>query len=254
MKKSLFHRVLKILEDFCESLGGDGPPLGKILNREYVAAWQQFKFFKPSEVQILVDVGAHDGWYAKRAALYFPLQRSILIEPLPSNAEGLRKLNLPGLKVVEAAMSDKKGRAKFTISHTAQASSLLEMSPGMTEAYQLDMSGQEEIEVAVGTLDALCEKENIEYIDLLKIDVQGAERLLLAGARNALRRTKYLQIEMLFVEHYRGCALFHELDELCRATGFELCRLLGGTNDLNGRLLQADGIYKNTRSLQSVGF
>jgi FkbM family methyltransferase len=245
MKKSLFHRVLKILEDFCGSLGGDGPPLGKILNREYVASWQQFKFFKPSEVQVLVDVGAHDGWYAKRAALYFPLQRSILIEPLPANAVGLRKLDLPGLKVVEAAMSDKKGRAKFTVSHTAQASSLLEMSPGMTEAYQLDMSCQEEIEVTVGTLDALCEEEKIAHIDLLKIDVQGAEKLLLAGAKHTLRRTKYLQIEMLFVEHYRGCALFHELDELCRAAGFELHRLGDFSNDSNGRLLQGDAIYRN---------
>lgn len=245
MKKSLFHRVLKILEDSCGSLGGDGPPLGKILNREYVAAWQQFKFFKPSEVQVMVDVGAHDGWYAKRAALYFPLKRSILVEPMPANAEGLRKLDLPGLKVVEAAMADKKGRAKFTICRTAQASSLLEMSPGMTDVYQLDMSCQNEIEVVVGTLDALCEEEKIEHIDLLKIDVQGAERLLLAGAKNTLRRTKYLQIEMLFVEHYCGCALFHELDELCRAAGFELYRLGDFSNDTKGRLLQGDAIYRN---------
>ena len=245
MKKSLFHRVLKILEDFCESLSGDGPPLVKLLDRAYVAAWHQFKFFQPWEVEVLVDVGAHDGWYAKRAALYFPLKRSILVEPLPSNAEGLRKLDLPGMKVVEAAMADKKGRAKFTISRTAQASSLLEMSPGMTEAYQLDMSGQGEIEVAIGTLDALCEEEKIEHIDLLKVDVQGAEKLLLAGAKNTLRRTKYLQIEMLFVEHYRGCALFHELDELCRAAGFELCRLGDFSNDPKGRLLQGDAIYRN---------
>jgi hypothetical protein len=75
--------------------------------------------------------------------------------------------------------------------------------------------------------------------------VQGAEKLLLAGAKNALRRTKYLQIEMLFVEHYRGCALFHELDELCRAAGFELHRLGDFSNDSKGRLLQGDAIYRN---------
>jgi FkbM family methyltransferase len=245
MKKSLFHRVLKILKDFCDSLGGDGPPLVRLMDREYVAAWHQFQFFQPSEVKVLVDVGAHDGWYAKRAALYFHLKRSILVEPLPANAESLRKLDLPGLKVVEAAMSDKKGRANFTICRTAQASSLLEMSPGMTDAYRLDMSCQNEIEVVVGTLDALCEEEKIEHIDLLKIDVQGAEKLLLAGAKNTLRRTKYLQIEMLFVEHYCGCALFHELDEICRAAGFELYRLGDFSNDTKGRLLQGDAIYRN---------
>lgn len=247
MKKSLFHRALKILQDLCESLGGDGPPLTRLMDREYVAAWHQFKFFHPADVEVLVDVGAHDGWYAKRAALFFSLKRSILIEPLPANAEGLRKLKLPGLKVIESAMSDKKGRARFTVSSTAQASSLLEMGLGMTDAYQLDMSVQKEIEVEVGTLDDLCLEEGIERIDLLKIDVQGAERLMLAGARNALRRTKYLQIEMLFVEHYRGCALFSELDSICQASGFELCHIVGGANAPSGRLLQADAIYKNKK-------
>ena len=143
-------------------------------------------------------------------------------------------------------MSDKKGRAKFTVSRTAQASSLLEMGSGMTDAYQLDMSGREDIEVAVGTLDDLCIEENLERIDLLKIDVQGAEKSLLAGARQALRRTKYLQIEILFVEHYRGCALFPELDGICRAAGFELCGLGQFANDPRGRLLQADAIYRNS--------
>jgi FkbM family methyltransferase len=245
MKRSLTHRFLKILEDLCGALRGSGLRLSRLLDREYVAAWQQFHWMNPEGIQVLVDVGAHDGWYAKRAALYFPLRRVVLVEPLPANAAGLRKLDLPGLKVVEAAMADKKGRAQFTISRTAQASSLLEMSPGMTEAYRLDMSGEQEIEVAVGTLDDLCEEENLERIDLLKVDVQGAERLLLAGARETLRRTKYLQIEMLFVEHYRGCALFPELDGICRAAGFELCHLGDFSSDRRGRLLQADAVYRN---------
>lgn len=247
MKKALSHRMLKILEDLCGSLCGSGLPLWRLLDREYVAAWEQFHWMKSEGIHVLVDVGAHDGWYAKRAALYFPLRRVLLVEPLPANASRLRKLELPGLKVVEAAMSDAKGRAKFTVSRTAQASSLLEMSPGMTDAYQLDMSGEEEIDVAVGTLDELCVEQSLERIDLLKVDVQGAERLLLAGAREALRRTKYLQIEMLFVEHYRGCALFPELDEICRAAGLELCHLGDFSSDRRGRLLQADAVYRNPK-------
>jgi len=246
MKKTIFHRLLKILEDVCGSLCGSGLPLSRILDREYVAAWHQFQWTKPDEIHVLVDVGAHDGWYAKRASLYFPLRRLVLVEPLPVNAARLRKLDLPSLTVVEAAMSDKKGRAKFSINSTAQASSLLEMSPGMDDAYQLDMSCQEEIEVAVSTLDNLCKEENIFQIDLLKVDVQGAEKLLLAGAKECLQRTRYLQIEMLFVEHYRGCALFPELDKICREAGFELCQLGDFCRDKRGRLLQADAVYRNS--------
>jgi FkbM family methyltransferase len=247
MKKTLTHRLLKIVEDLCSSLRGSGPPLARLLDREYVAAWRQFERIKPDGVHVLVDVGAHDGWYAKRADLYFPLRRVVLIEPLPSNAARLQMLDLPGLKIVEAAMSDKKGRARFIVNRTAQASSLLEMAPGMTDAYQLDMSAQQEIEVAVGRLDDLCEDEKIDRIDLLKVDVQGAEKLLLAGALKTLRRTRYLQIEVLFVEHYHGCALFPELDAICRTAGFELIWLGDFSHDPRGRLLQADAVYRNIK-------
>jgi FkbM family methyltransferase len=246
MKKSIFQRLIKILEELCGSLGGSGLPLLRVLDREYAAASHQFNWIKPAGIHVLVDVGAHDGWYAKRASLYFPLRSLVLVEPIPANAARLRKLDLPNLKVIEAAMSDKKGRAKFTISRTAQASSLLEMSPGMNDAYQLDMSDEEKIEVAVSTLDDLCKDEKILHIDLLKVDVQGAEKLLLAGARECLRRTKYLQIEVLFVEHYKGCALFPELDQICRAAGFELCWLGDFCRNSCGRLLQADAVYRNS--------
>lgn len=245
MKHTLFSKLLRLTEDVCTSLLGSGPPLRKILDREYVAAWNQFQGIKPDGIHVLVDVGAHDGWYAKRAALYFPLRRVVLVEPLPAHAAKLHKCNLPGLRVVESALSDRKGRAGFTLNSTAQASSLLEMAPGMADAYQLDMSAQQQIEVAVSTLDDLCRDEGIDRIDLLKVDVQGAEKLLLAGGREALRNTKYLQIEVLFVEHYRGCALFAELHSLLDELGFELCRLGDFCNDSRGRLLQADAVYKN---------
>ena len=247
MKKNFSHRLLKIVEDLCSSLRGSGPPLARLLDREYVAAWHQFQNIESDGVHVLIDVGAHDGLYAKRAALYFPLRRVVLIEPLPSKAVGLHMLDLPGLKVVEAAISDKKGRARFAVNSTAQASSLLEMGPGMTDAYQLDMSTKQEIEVAVGRLDDICKEEKIDRIDLLKVDVQGAEKLLLAGAREILRRTRYLQIEVLFIEHYCGCALFPELDAICRDAGFELSWLGDFSHDSRGRLLQADAVYRNIK-------
>jgi FkbM family methyltransferase len=227
----------------CSSIRTGCPPLGRVLQRDYVAAWRQFSWIPPRNVAVLVDVGAHDGLFAQRAALYFDLSRVILVEPLPDNAAVLRGLQLPGVKVIEAALSNMNSRAAFVVSKTAQASSLLPLNPAMSEAYSLDMSDERKIDVQVTTLDDLCMSENITHIDLLKIDVQGAEKLLLQGATTSLTFTRYIQVEALFVEHYHGCALFCELDELLRDAGFSLCRLSDFLQDSKGRLLQADAVY-----------
>jgi hypothetical protein len=51
---------------------------------------------------------------------------------------------------------------------------------------------KEFIEVEMKPLDEII---NEESIDLIKIDVEGAEDLVLEGARNCLRRTKMVIIE-----------------------------------------------------------
>jgi FkbM family methyltransferase len=245
MKRSIVDRILGLSEDALASLRGAGAPLHRVLDREYVAAWREFSWCDPREVETLVDVGAHNGLFARRASLYFPLRRTIMVEPIPEEAAKLRELHLPGAEVVQAALAETKGRARFTISHAAQSSSLLEMNPEMSSAYGADMSGKTEIDVTVTTLDDVCKDHKIDRIDLLKADVQGAERALLAGALHSLRKTKYMQIEVLFVEHYRGCALFAELDFICRQAGFELHGLTNFLHDPSGKLLQADAIYRS---------
>ena len=247
MSRNLLGRIAGIGEDFLGALRGSGLPVGKILNREYVAAWGQFKEYAQDSVRTLVDVGAHEGLYACRAARYFSLSRTILIEPLPKFAGYLRKLKLPGIEVVEAALSDRVGEASFTVNQTEQASSLFEVNPDMAEAYKLDMAAAEKISVRVTTLDQLAAALKLDHIDLLKIDVQGAERELLRGAEKALRNTKYVQVEVLFVEHYKGCARFFELDEILTRSGFRLSRMGDYLHSPEGALLQADAVYFNTR-------
>ena len=245
MKNSVYHRVLGVIRDVLTSLIEPGLPLRKVFDRNYMAAWHAFREFDPASVETLLDIGAHEGLYAARAARYFSLKRTILVEPLPKFAANLRKLTLPGAEVVEAAMSDNLGEATFTVSKTEQASSLLEINPEMSGAYNLDMSESQRITVRVTTLDQTVSDLGIQSIDLLKIDVQGAERALLAGASRALQKTKCVQIEVLFVEHYQGCAQFFEIDSIMTGAGFRLCRLVDFSHAADGTLLQADAVYLN---------
>jgi FkbM family methyltransferase len=217
-----------------------------------MAAWHSFSDFVPSSVKSLIDIGAHDGLYATRAAKYFPLERTILIEPLPDKTEGLRRLGLPGLTVIAAALADRAGSTAFTINATPQASSIKKVNPELGQHYGVDLSEVTSIDVTVTTLDLVFDELKLSNVDLVKIDVQGAERELLRGAHHSLPRIRYIQIEALFADHYADAADFCELYKTLSSYGFKLARLTDFCNSPSGFLLQCDAIFQNERFTASA--
>lgn len=68
--------------------------------------------------------------------------------------------------------------------------------------------------VRVTTLDTVTRELGVSQIDLLKLDVEGAEVLVLRGGRDALDRTKRVILE------YHSQALLHDVLELLDDHGF----------------------------------
>jgi FkbM family methyltransferase len=245
MSRSLAARAIGLLSDCCLSLSSRGPSIHKTFDREYMAAWHQFSAFDQKSVKSLMDIGAHDGLFASRASRYFELSRTILVEPLPEKLESLRQMRLPDLTVVPAALAASVGTATFTINATDQASSLKRVNPQSGGDYGLDLSEVMTIDAEVTTMDQLFVDLGLSSVDLVKIDVQGAERDLLQGAQASLPRIHFIQIEALFTEHYAQAADFCELHEILTSAGFRLLRLIDPVNSSSGVLLQCDAIYQN---------
>ena len=77
------------------------------------------------------------------------------------------------------------------------------------------------IQVQGARLDDFIETERLEgKIDLLTLDVQGAELMALAGARRALRTIKALICEVNLIETYENCALEKQVDHFMAQSGF----------------------------------
>lgn len=89
-------------------------------------------------------------------------------------------------------------------------------------------------------------------VDFLKLDVQGAEPMVLKSARQTLQRTAVIHCEVEFAPIYAGQPLYPEVQQFLNTHGFELIDLLVSTRyhyvtEDNGtapdRLLWADAVF-----------
>lgn len=139
------------------------------------------RYLRPGD--LFLDVGANIGVYSVYAAECGA--EVIAVEPVPHNAKRVREnLDLNGYagEVVQQALSDRPGSVRITADEDSYN-------------HLVDEGG---IEVTATTLDELLGNRSA----VAKIDVEGAEELVLAGARKALgeHRIKLLQLEWVVNE------------------------------------------------------
>jgi FkbM family methyltransferase len=170
---------------------------------------------------VFVDGGANEGAYTVFAAARVgPAGRVIAVEPSRREIERL-KLNLSlnelnGVELVEAAFTECAGPVKLTIAEREHA------GLNTLGAFFYDGVATVGIEtVAATTLDELVAECHLLRLDIVKLDLEGAELRALNGARRALAEPKpLLLIELsdaaLKTQGGSQAALF----ELLQAAGY----------------------------------
>lgn len=153
------------------------------------------------EVKLVVDVGAFEGYYALAAAQSYPNAQIIAIEPSLKNKTILEAnvgKHAGRVKIVHSAVSDSSGLGILNITSTGAANSLYqqtaEHSRQNPHVTQVDTE-----HVPIMTLDALMAAHShsgTKQIDVLKIDVEGAEINVLRGGLESLKRTRFAIIEI----------------------------------------------------------
>jgi FkbM family methyltransferase len=143
---------------------------------------------------LIFDVGAYIGEKAQYYRSNVANSKIICFEPFP---ESFRKLqqNLsdkPFVKLENLAVSDFVGKTSFSVkTNFDEGNSLFKSSNDEFGKIAEDiLKESEEIEVDVTSLDVYASRNNITKIDLLKLDIQGAELLALKGSIGLLRSKK----------------------------------------------------------------
>lgn len=195
----------------------------------------------------VLDVGANDGGYARDLLGGGYAGRIISFEPLPDVWERLNQQAklYPRWEVgPRAALSNVNGEAEFFEAGNGVSSSLLPIMPEHTDAAPASATIAS-IKVETRRLDDLLPQLDIDGRIFLKLDVQGAEGLVLEGAMDALKAQLVgVQLEMSLTSLYSSQATARELDALLLSLGFECWDILPGFRDARTlRMLQCDGIY-----------
>ena len=172
----------------------------------------------------VVHIGAHEGRETEEYQVR-GLDPIVLVEANPKYAQDLRQAFefQDGIFVAENAISDEAGEVAFNIATSDQSSSLLNLGthaklyPGITYA--------EQIKVKAITLDQ-CMKNLLPdpakraRVNLLTMDIQGAELMALRGGIQTLSHIDAIQLEVNYEELYEGCPSIWDLDEFLAKQGF----------------------------------
>jgi FkbM family methyltransferase len=147
---------------------------------------------------VIVDAGAHSGLFSALAARRAPGARIVALEPNPA-LHPIIEANLDGIEhwsLVPKALTDVVGPVEFLCHERATQASAL--AQGAAEGWAA--GGSQSISVSATTLDSLVEEFGLDHIDVVKLDIQGAEGAAIAGAEKALPSIRKILIEVTFLE------------------------------------------------------
>jgi len=146
---------------------------------------------------VIFDVGANIGYYTVNCAKLNPNTQIHAFEPVPSTFEQLQnnvhinqldgQVRLNNFALGTGPSQDKIYYPKFSGS---AAASLQQLHPE---------EDQEIIPIEISTLDKYVSDNHIQHLDFIKIDVEGAELLVLKGGLNTISKYK----PIIFIELLR---------------------------------------------------
>jgi FkbM family methyltransferase len=199
------------------------------------------------KVDLLLDVGANVGQYVIENRQQGYLGQVVSFEPLPDAYQTLRENAYGDTEWViheRCAVGSEIGQTEINISKNSFSSSLLPMlethSDSAPESVYIGTAS-----TPVITLDSVYERYAKDKKKVfLKIDTQGFEAHVLAGALKSLQSIFAVQLELSLVPLYANQELYPYFLKFFEEQGFYLWQIIPGFIDNDsGQSLQFDAIF-----------
>jgi FkbM family methyltransferase len=199
---------------------------GAFLWGQYLPATTAFFFQAVTDGDTVVDVGAHWGYFTLLAAsLCGTHGRVFAFEPHPRNfaflAKNVQANDLTNVVAVQKAVSDRAGYAKLFLARTTVGHSLCALPPQWRAEGDPATAA---IVVDTVALDEFFAQSSVQP-RLIKLNIEGAERLALAGMRRLIERSPMLALITEFNPAYLNAKAASDFLEQLAAWGFDLAAL-----------------------------
>lgn len=194
---------------------------------------------------VILDIGANVGSWSEHFRRLSSTAKLFMLEPSPGcRAEIATKSSLNNAIVIPAAASAHAGKASLYFSDPTDGTASLHRR-GDTFFHDLTYS---QMEVETVTIDDIIKSWKLDFIDFLKMDIEGNELFALHGASDAL--SKRLIGAMLFEfgsGNINSRTFFRQFWDLLDSAGFRIWRIAPG-----GQLVPINEYYEDLEYFRGV--
>lgn len=196
------------------------PAFWPAIARGVMPTVEHLEALRSLNARTIIDVGANKGQFSLLARHLFPAAQIYAFEPLESARRSYASVVAGPVKMHALALGAEKGQATFFVASRDDSSSLLAPGKRQQEAYGVDLSSTQIVDVA--RLEDVIKPGELVGPVLLKLDVQGGELNVLKGAVELLSLVDAIYCEVSFVELYEGQPTAGEIISFLHAHGFSL--------------------------------
>ncbi len=170
--------------------------------------------FAPTHV---IDVGANKGNWTRTALRFFPVAHYTLVEPQDHLKSHIQDLIAAGHKItwINAGAGDTSGKFPFTIADRDDSSTFA------LDAEQARAAGFHQVMLPVLTLNDIVAASQAPFPEMVKIDAEGLDLRVLAGASELLGRTDVFLVEACICSR-DGANTAAALMDLMTRAGYQL--------------------------------
>lgn len=191
----------------------------KIKSKKESISKKKLKKFLPNN-PVIVEAGADSGSDSIEMAKLWPAANIYAFEPVPESFKKLQQntANYSSIHCYNLALSNKTEKGNMYISNTYSSSSLLEPKEHLIQHPEIIFN--KVCKVNTITLSDWLKQENINQIDFLWLDLQGAELVVLKESERVLEKVKVIYTEVSLMENYKNAPLYSELKNYLVSQGF----------------------------------
>jgi FkbM family methyltransferase len=206
------------------------------------------------EPHIVLDVGAHHGWFFHCWQDWCPEAIVHAFEPSPAAFDAAVKYygSHPNVKINQVGIGNCEGTMDLHMMDKSDVSNSF-LHPAMetwTEV-QFEIGNISRSTVEITTINNYCAKKAISNVYLMKIDVQGFELEVLQGASNILASTDYIFVEAGIQPFYEGAPAFTDVYSFIVDRGFHLIGMRAWHRG-NYKLMETDMLFRRNGLLTPI--